>query len=99
MLDTLKTLLEVIDHIVKNFNFLEWRNDKRLSHIGSNLYCIMIAADETVATGWGILLAIESFIGKDRVKLVLDGKLPYTTYIPHIRRVISPNFRGGQMWG
>ena len=21
------------------------------------------------------------------------------TYIPHIRRVISPNFRGGQMWG
>jgi hypothetical protein len=78
MLDTLKTLLEVIDHIVKNFNFLQWRNDKRLSHIGSKLCRIMIAANETVATGWEILRAIESFIGNDRVKLVLDGKLPYT---------------------
>src|SRR5689334_14627886 len=78
MFDSIKILLQLIDTIVKNYNFMNWRKEKRLNAIGAKLYGIMVAANEVVITGSNILTSITSFVDNDRVKKCFDGELPWT---------------------
>ena len=82
MLDTIKTVVEIIDKVLPRLvAFGGYMKQAKLRKIGSTLFQIYISLNEIIIAGRIIIVGIKEFLQKSRN--YVEGKVPYS-YTMHM---------------